>query len=214
MNVYAGLIFCLIIFLHVSSVFAANVTLAWDPPSTNTDGTPLTDLGGYIVYYGTESGNYSQSIDVGNVNTYKVNSLIAGLTYYFSVTSYKTSGNESNYSNEIYAATPSITSPAPESTLSCGDVTFTWTKGTTPVTQWWLYVGDTGVGSYNIYSASQGTNTSKALSGLPTNGSTVYVRLWWYNSGGWKYLDYAYKACTIVINDCYYSSTEYDQPDT
>ncbi len=75
-------------------------TLTWDAPTTNADGTPLTDLAGYKVYYGTTSGNYTDVIDVGNVTTYKVEGLQPG-TYYFAVTAYDTSGNESNYSNEV-----------------------------------------------------------------------------------------------------------------
>ncbi len=77
-----------------------SATLAWSAPTTNTDGTPLTDLAGYKVYYGTSSGNYTQSINIGNVTTYTVSNLSPG-TYYFSVTSYDSSGIESTYSNEV-----------------------------------------------------------------------------------------------------------------
>ena len=38
--------------------------MAWDTPTTNTDGSPLTDLGGYKLYYGAASGIYDHSIDV------------------------------------------------------------------------------------------------------------------------------------------------------
>lgn len=75
-------------------------TLTWDPPTTNADGTPLTDLAGYKIYYGTSSGNYTKVIDVGDVTTYKVEGLNPG-TYYFTVTAYDISGNESGYSNEV-----------------------------------------------------------------------------------------------------------------
>lgn len=75
-------------------------TLTWDSPTTNADGTPLTDLVGYKIYYGTTSGNYTEVIAVGNVTTYKVEGLQPG-TYYFALTAYDTSGNESGYSNEV-----------------------------------------------------------------------------------------------------------------
>jgi Divergent InlB B-repeat domain len=81
-------------------VFSAQVTLSWDSPSTNTDGTPLTDLSGYKVYYGTTTRSYTQTIDVGNTNTYTVSNLSDG-TYYFAVTASNMSGNESVYSNEV-----------------------------------------------------------------------------------------------------------------
>ncbi len=86
--------------LFVTPAFAADVSLSWDAPTTNEDGTPLTDLAGYTVYYGIESANYTENIDVGNVLTYTVTNLSDG-TYYFAVTAYDTSGNESDYSNEV-----------------------------------------------------------------------------------------------------------------
>jgi uncharacterized protein YfaP (DUF2135 family) len=79
----------------------ASATLAWDAPTTNTDGTPLTDIAGYKIYYGTVSGKYSHLLDVGNVTTYKVENLTVGTTYFFVVTDYNTSGTESVFSNEV-----------------------------------------------------------------------------------------------------------------
>lgn len=77
-----------------------SATLTWDAPTTNADGTSLTDLGGYKVYYGTSSGNYTDSIDVGNVTTYTIDKLSPG-TYYFAVTAYDIWGNESVRSDEV-----------------------------------------------------------------------------------------------------------------
>ncbi|NIA18329.1 MAG: hypothetical protein GWO79_00385, partial [Actinobacteria bacterium] len=88
------------VFLAITAADAA-ITLTWDPPTTNVDGTPLTDLEGYRVYYGTASGNYDTNIDATNVVSYEVEGLIPGNTYYFAVTAYDTSGNESDYSNEV-----------------------------------------------------------------------------------------------------------------
>ena len=94
------LLLTIIFSLNASSVFSGVATLTWDAPTTNTDGTPITDLAGYKVHYGTSSGNYSQNIDVGNITTYPVDSLTDGLIYYFVVTAYNVSGNESGFSNE------------------------------------------------------------------------------------------------------------------
>ena len=74
--------------------YCEQVTLAWDP---NTE----PDLAGYKLYYGTLSRNYSEIIDVGNVNNYKAYKLNSGLTYYFAVTAYDSAGYESDYSNEV-----------------------------------------------------------------------------------------------------------------
>ena len=87
--------------MNASSAFSGTATPSWDAPTTNADGTPLTDLAGYKVYYGTSSHTYSQNIDVGNVTTYTLNNLTEGYTYYFAVTAYDTLRNESDYSNEV-----------------------------------------------------------------------------------------------------------------
>ena len=79
--------------------------LTWDAPTTNADGTPLTDLAGYKIYYGTSSGSYTTTVDAGNVTTYNVPALPSG-TYYFAVTAVDTSGNESDYSNEVNTILP------------------------------------------------------------------------------------------------------------
>jgi hypothetical protein len=87
--------------LTITYAATRNATLSWNQPLTNTDSTPLDDLAGYKLYYGTASGDYSTSIDMGNVTTFVVPNLTWGIIYYFSVTAYDTGGNESGYSNEI-----------------------------------------------------------------------------------------------------------------
>ncbi len=111
--------------LSAASAIAGNVTLSWGPPITNEDGTTLTDLAGYKIYYGTSSGNYKNSLDAGNVITYQIKYLQERLTYYFTVTAYDTSGNESTSSNEVaryIGQSPSYGSPSTGQTCegSCG----------------------------------------------------------------------------------------------
>ncbi len=91
----------ILILLFASELCAGSITLSWDPPTTNEDGSPLTDLAGYKIYYGTSSRNYSFYINVGNVNSYTINNLTEGAIYYFAVTAYDISGNESKFSNEV-----------------------------------------------------------------------------------------------------------------
>ena len=85
--------------LTVTAITTGSATLSWNAPTTNTDGTPLTDLAGYKVHMGTSSGNYTTVVDIGNVMTYTVSNLAPG-TYYFVVTAYDSSSNESSFSNE------------------------------------------------------------------------------------------------------------------
>jgi hypothetical protein len=77
------------------------IILAWAPPTLNADGSPLTDLAGYIIYYGTASGTYDDTIDVGNVTTYTLTGLTLGQTYYIATIAYDTSNNLSAFSNEV-----------------------------------------------------------------------------------------------------------------
>ncbi|MBI5742105.1 MAG: choice-of-anchor D domain-containing protein [Nitrospirae bacterium] len=98
---FIGLIFLVVIHSAAIDLSASTVTISWEPPVTNSDGSPLTDLAGYNIYYGTATGNYNNSIDVGNVTTYQITGLTSGLTYYFAAKAYDTSGNESLYSNEV-----------------------------------------------------------------------------------------------------------------
>jgi hypothetical protein len=86
--------FAILFLLQIPScVFAATVQLDWN---ANTE----SDLAGYKVYYGTSSGTYGTSIDVGNVVTYDINNLTDG-SYFFALTAYDTSGNESGFSAEV-----------------------------------------------------------------------------------------------------------------
>lgn len=87
-----------------------------------------------------------------------------------------------------------LLTPAPGSTFTSSAVTFTWSSGS-GVTEYWLGVGTTSGGG-QIYSASQGTRLSRTVFGLPTNGSTVYVRLRSRIAGLWQYKDYVYKAAS------------------
>ena len=61
----------------------------------------MTDLAGYKIYYGTSSGVYTNTIDVGNVLTYQLQSLTDGVIYFFNVTAYNTDLLESGYATEV-----------------------------------------------------------------------------------------------------------------
>lgn len=95
---YIPLIFFAI--LITIPAWAGIATLSWDLPTTNADGTPLTDLAGYKIHHGTSPGSYT-ALDVGNVTQYTIDNLMDGQTHYFAVTAYDTFGNESGFSNEV-----------------------------------------------------------------------------------------------------------------
>lgn len=81
------------------NVTSGSVTLAWDP-SLSSDGTPVANIAGYSVYYGTSPGGYDTKIDNGKSTTCTITGLRPG-TYYIAVTCYDLAGNESAFSNEV-----------------------------------------------------------------------------------------------------------------
>ncbi len=88
------------------AILAATVVLTWTPPTTNEDGTPLTDLAGYRLYYSEASPVVK---DPANKLVELDSSICTSQdkTFHFAVTAFDTSGNESKLSNEV-SATVSI----------------------------------------------------------------------------------------------------------
>jgi len=91
-----------------------SVNLAWD---ANVE----PDITGYRLYYGTRSGEYTESVDTGNVTTTRVDGLACGSVYYFALTAWNQAGLESDFSNEVEYLVP--VDPLPSAgidTLSIG----------------------------------------------------------------------------------------------
>lgn len=95
----------------------------------------------------------------------------------------------------VTATRAAITSPANGSTLAGASATFNWAAGSGAL-EYFLYAGTTA-GANNLYGASQGLALSRTLAGLPTNGSTVHLRLWTRSASGWAFNDYTYRAATV-----------------
>ncbi len=78
---------------------SGNAMLSWTAPTTNTDGSTLTDLAGYRIYYGTDPGDLDVVV---NVSAGVTSDVIEGLTtgtWYFAIKSYTNAGAESALSN-------------------------------------------------------------------------------------------------------------------
>ncbi|MGB7621818.1 MAG: fibronectin type III domain-containing protein [Terriglobia bacterium] len=147
---------------------AGDAILTWNP---NTDA-----VAGYKVYYGTVSHTYGSPIDVGNQTTYTVTGLPTG-TYYFAVTAYNSSQNESGFSNEVSKTitvvdtTPPTISATTASSITQTGATITWTTNEASDTQV-DYGTTTSYGSSTTLSSSLVTAHSAAVSGLAA--STLY----------------------------------------
>ena len=90
------------------SVRAASVSIAWDPP------IPSDNVAGYKIYWGQGSRDYTGNVDAGNVCSGKVPDLDQSKTYYFALTAYNSSSNESDFSAELVwdNTAPTLTAPA------------------------------------------------------------------------------------------------------
>jgi fibronectin type 3 domain-containing protein len=76
------------------------VSIQWNPNSEAI-------LAGYKVYFGTASGQYTSTIVLGKTTNTTVSGLQEGVTYFFAVTAYDTSGLESDPSIEVSYTRPS-----------------------------------------------------------------------------------------------------------
>ena len=85
------------------STIGSSATLTWQPPGLNVDGTPLTTLTAFKVYWGTAQGTYPNSTSIAHIaggaaRTHTVTGLGTG-TWYFVVTALNAKGIESPFSN-------------------------------------------------------------------------------------------------------------------
>ena len=83
----------------------ASLTLS-QPTTTGSAGLSWTantepDLAGYKVYIGTQSGLYNPPITLGTVTSYTATNLASGKTFYFCVSAFDSTGNESPCSAEV-----------------------------------------------------------------------------------------------------------------
>ena len=85
-----------------SSATTGEATLSWSKPVDNTNGTPLTNLAGYVVRYGTNPAALTSQVSVASANTtdVEINNLSPG-SWYFEVASINTSNMESPFSSAV-----------------------------------------------------------------------------------------------------------------
>ena len=116
-----------------ASVEAASVSLSWTAPTTNADGSPLTDLAGYRVYLATSTPacpgasffsvpSSTSTPAAGQAVASQVTSLAAGTTYFVRVSAVDTSGNESSCSPSASGVAQMDVTVAPTTATSFGSI--------------------------------------------------------------------------------------------
>jgi hypothetical protein len=88
--------------INVQQLATGSATLSWQPPTTRTDGTPLTNLAGYHIRYGTTNSNYPNVITIPNGGlTSAVVESLPPATWYFVISAYDSTGAESANSSPV-----------------------------------------------------------------------------------------------------------------
>ena len=179
-----------------STLPLGGVTFAWNSNGTTVDNWEL------LVGSSVGSSNFHSS---GVLGASTASALVNGLPEDGSTIHVTLRWNVSGVPSEVNytytAATaggtggvPMILTPTDGSVLAGASQTFTWSAEGAAVTQWRLEVGTT-VGGRELYGKSFGsTITSQLVTGLPTNGSIVYVKLKWKISGVVSEANYVYVA--------------------
>jgi trimeric autotransporter adhesin len=170
-----------------SALSGSSVTFSWNAMS----GAVVYWLNVATVVGGANLYNQSEGLATSQAVT---GLPIDGSTIYVRLWTGSTSGYQYNdYTFKAAGGAKALmTAPAASSVLSGTSVTFTWSAAS-GATSYWLDVG-TVAGGFNLYTQGEGLLTSQAVTGLPTGGSTIYVRLWSAINGIWQYSDSTYKA--------------------
>ena len=109
-----------------------NVLLTWNPDQTGL----VTQ---YRVWYGTQSGNYTNTFTVGDFDNYELTGLQQGVTYYFAIQSMDQEGDVSPLSNEASYTIPILEPVSLQTTLYPG-TTYLELSGTVqPSGNWELF---------------------------------------------------------------------------
>jgi hypothetical protein len=90
----------------MTTVVIRQAVLSWKAPTQNVDGSTITNLGGYKIYYGNASRSYTQTISVSGGSTVQRTVALSPGTWYFAVTALDTQGRESAFSGEVSKSIP------------------------------------------------------------------------------------------------------------
>jgi hypothetical protein len=133
---------------------AATILVSWN---ANTE----TDLEGYRIYYGTQSGQYGAPINVGNTTSYLSTVPDDGTTYYIALTAYDETGNESDFSEEV-----SLYVPVSDGTPPTGSILINAGNAITPtrVVTLALSASDSGGSVTGMRLSNDGQNFSEEVS--------------------------------------------------
>lgn len=161
-----------------ASAAAATVTLTWAP-------NPEPDIAGYVVYYGTSSGLYSTSVDVGSQTSFQFVEPDSTTRYYFAVSAYNVSGARSELSAEVSTDPTSLqltgvssSLPAPQAAGTSIVFSAATSGALTPPEYKWL------VSDGSTWTTQQSWSTSNTFTWKPSVANANYTVAVWVRNGG------------------------------
>jgi hypothetical protein len=170
-----------------STLTSASTIFTWSPASGGTVSYGLnigTSLGGadLVNIYPLSGNGANLTLPTNGQKIYvRLWTVFNGTTYLY---------NDYIYT-ELTQSGSAITSPPPGSTLTSASTTFTWSAGPPATSGYGLNVG-TSPGGADLVNIGPLSGASATVT-LPTNGATIYVRLWTIVNGTtYLYNDYTY----------------------
>ena len=161
------------VLLGSTAASAQTVNLAWD---ASTDGS----VTGYVVKWGTRSGTYTSSIDVGNRTSWSVGGLTVDQNYYFSVVAYNAAGmsapsNEVSNNGLIFQTGGTLTDQRPS---------VFWLNGATGQVDTWHMSGSNVIDTRAV-NLSVGDLHWKIVGTGDLNGDGYTDLVWRHDTAGW-----------------------------
>jgi hypothetical protein len=158
---------------------ATNTPGALEGGSVDLNWGSVSGAIGYKLYWGTNSGSYTNYEDVGNVTSYTTEGLTNDVLYYFNFTSYGSGMAETDYYGEVEIIPTDEEPPDPPigftATSSDREVELSWDANPDDTESYEIYYGVNAGGPYG-YSENIGSDTAVIIAGL-TNGTTYYFRV-------------------------------------
>jgi hypothetical protein len=162
--------------VHAAGEPAPAVSLAWNP-------NPEPDVAGYKVHFGTQSGVYSNVMDVRGSTSIALPQMLMGSTYYLAVSAYNTAGQEGPRSSEF-----SVTAAVPSSPALGTSFTMGGAAGSGQGKLQWKYpkTAASTADGFTVYASEDLRTWTETAQVDPDNASG--------SDSQWLYFDYPYQA--------------------
>jgi fibronectin type 3 domain-containing protein len=187
----------LLVFIALGSVenmAAGSLWVSWSSVSDSR-------VAGYKIKYGTQSGSYPQSIDIGSSNSYRLVNLADGVTYFLQVTAYDASRIEGTPSAEVSGVVLKASNIAVSSITSASAI-ISW-QTNKPATSQVEYGTTTGYGRVTVLDPTFTLSPKQSLLNLLPN-TQYHLRVHSQDQGGGTFVsgDFTFTTTATTSSRC------------